>query len=183
MPESAHVVVVDQSCQAPVSGGTIVTAQQQFPPLPEIGRPDVFYTHAIEVAEREGDIHCRASLKVGRYITIALDPRLPWAEKCRYFVHALRHHCTPPSNDPDVQRYYEQLANLIRQYAGTEALRLASAEDDMYAARTALGQARSEIENEAETFFGALLGSTDRCPQHFDPVDWDQLKLLRDQWI
>ncbi len=161
----------------------MVATTQKFPPMPDIGRPDVFYTHAIEIAEQEGDVHRRASLKVARYITLGLDPNLPWDAKRKYFLHALKHHCIPPSADEPTQQYYDQLADLVRQYAGSEALRLASAEDDMYAARLSLQQDRMQIEDDAEAFFGKLLNSGDHCPEHFNAIDWEQLKLLRDQWI
>jgi len=161
----------------------MVTAQQQFPPLPEIGRPDGFYTSAINRAEARGDVHLRAALKVGRYISLALNPEIKWEEKRKYLLHALKHHCVPPRLDEETQRYYQTLANMVRAYAGNEALRLASQEDDMYAARVALGQDRQLIEDDAEAFFLRLLGSQDHCPEHFDESDWAQIKLLRDQWI
>lgn len=161
----------------------MVTAQQNFPPMPEIGRPDAFYTHAIEVAEQEGDLNKRSAMKVGRYVTLALNPSISWEEKQKYLNHALKHHCAPPSQDEETQQYYTQLADLVRQHAGAEALRLASAEDDMYAARVALGQDRSAIDDDAEAFFLRLLGPSDRCPEIFIDIDWQQLKLIRDQWI
>ena len=71
-----------------------------------------------------------------------------------------------------------------RQYAGQEALRLASAEDDLYAARVSMGQSREVIEDEAEVFFQRLLGNNaEICPEWFSEIDWAQLKLIRDQWI
>lgn len=163
----------------------MVTAQQQrnLPSLPEIGRPDLYYVRAIRQAEEQGDIHSRAALKVARYITLALDRNIAWDEKFRYFSHALRHHCLPPTLDESICNYYKQLADLVRQHCGAEALRLASQEDDMYAARAALGQERSSIEDDAELFFGRLLGTGDHCPEHFNEGDWAQLKLIRDQWI
>lgn len=158
-------------------------AQQQFPPLPEIGHPDVYYTHAITLAEQEGDYHKRAASKVGRYISFAMDPNLPWEEKQKYFLHAIKHHCAPPTLDEETQQYYAELARLVREYAGAEALRLASQEDDMYAARSALGQDISSIEDDAEAFFLRLLGHEDRCPEYLDEGDWSQIKMIRDQWI
>ncbi len=158
-------------------------SQQQFPPLPEIGRPDVYYTRGIMLAEQEGDLHKRAALKVGRYITFAMKPDIPWEEKKKYFLHALKHHCSPPTLDEETQHYYDQLARLVREHAGAEALRLACIEDDMYAARKALGQDISQIEDDAEQFFLNLLGPGDHCPEYFDEADWAQLKMIRDQWI
>ena len=162
----------------------MVTQQRQFPPLPEIGRPDAYYIHGINEAESKGDLYKRSAMKVGRYITLALNAHLSWEEKFRYFDHALRHHCVPPSLDDEVEAYYARLSELVRAHCGAEALRLASQEDDMYAARVALGQDRSLIEEDAEVFFGRILGGTgDHCPEHYNEVDWSQLKLIRDQWI
>ena len=158
-------------------------AVKHFPPLPEIGRPDAFYTTAIAKAESQGYTHLRASLKVARYISLGLSPELSWDDKAKYFLHALRHHCTPPSADEETQTYYDQLAELVRRHAGAEALREASQEDDMYAARAALGQDRSLIEDDAEAFFLKVMGQGDHRPDLFNEEDWAQLKLLRDQWI
>lgn len=161
----------------------MVAAENKPSPVPEIGRPDAYYARLISLAEQQGEPRLRAGAKVARYITLASNPHLSWPEKFRYFNHALKHHCVPPTIDAETQPYYEQLAELIRQHCGAEALRLASAEDDMYAARVALGQDRREIEEDAETFFGMLLGTADPCPAHFTETDWSQLKLIRDQWI
>lgn len=158
-------------------------AVKNFPPIPEVGRPDAFYTTAITRAEAEGYTHLRAALKVARYISLGLDPEITWEEKTRYFAHALRHHCAPPSQDEDTQQYYDQLADLVREHAGAEALRLASQEDDMYAARVALGQERSLIEDDAEAFFLKIMGQGEHRPELYTEEDWEQLKLLRDQWI
>lgn len=161
----------------------MITAQQHFPTMPEIGRPDVFYTHAISVAEQEGDLNQRAALKVARYLSLAMKPGTSWDEKRKYFIHVLKHHCASPTPDEDTQQYYAQLADMVRQCAGAEALRLASEEDDTYAARMSFGQNLEAIENDAEAFFLKLLGSEDHCPDYFDPADWAQLKILRDNWI
>ena len=76
--------------------------------------------------------------KVGQYITPALDYRLRWSKKLRYFEHALRRHCNPPQLASDeVWMFYRNLAHLVREHCGKEALRLASEEDDRYAERLA----------------------------------------------
>jgi hypothetical protein len=80
-----------------------------------------------------------------------------------------------------VWAFYSGLANLVRQHAGQEALRLASTEDDLYAARLAMGQTREHIEDEAEEFFGRLVPG--ECPEWLNEDDYNQLKLIRDQWI
>lgn len=161
----------------------MVAQERKMPGIPVIGKADVYYGRLISQAEQQGDAHLRAAAKASRYITLGLNPHIPWAQKLRYFTHALSHHCTHPSDDPAVKEYYARLADLVRQHCGAEALRLASAEDDMYAARAALGQERATIEEDAEVFFGTVLGNADQCPAYFNDVDWQQLKLIRDQWI
>ncbi len=160
----------------------IVTRPHTFPPMPEIGRPETWYAKHIREADRRGDVHEHAALKVGQYVTLALDPHLTWEEKLRYFRHALKRHCQPPPlPDEETKNFYGELAALVRQYCGREALRLASMEDDMYAARQAMGQNEEDIENDAEIFFTRLI--PDPCPDYWDQEDYEQLKLIRDQWI
>lgn len=155
-----------------------------FPALPAVNRPESYYAKLAHDAERSGDAHAHEAAKVGQYITLGLDPHLPWEEKCKYFRHAIRRHCVaPPFSDDDVRAYYDNLANLVRDHAGQEALRLASEKDDLYAARLALGQDRQIIEDEAEELFTGLMGAGDECPEWFNDEDWVQLKLIRDQWI
>jgi hypothetical protein len=79
--------------------------------------------------------------------------------------------------------FYAQLAHLTRQYTGLEALRLASKEDDDYARRLRTGEPREVLASEAEDFFDLLMGPREDCPSHFNKEDWDQLKLIRNQWI
>jgi hypothetical protein len=155
---------------------------RQFPPLPQIGQPESYYARQAHQAERVGDRHAKEASKVGQYVTLAVDPRLSWDEKLKYFNHALKRHCVPPPlPDDDVWMFYRSLADLVRRYAGQEALRLASQEDDLYAARLAMGQTREKIENEAEEFFAKLVPS--ECPDWLNEEDYSQLKLIRDQWI
>jgi hypothetical protein len=157
---------------------------RQLPPMPEIGRPESYYAKLVHSADQGGDVHLHEAAKVGQYITLALDPALSWDEKLKYFRHALKRHCQPPPYpDDDVWMFYQQLAELVRQYCGHEALRIASTEDDLYAARLSMGQSREKIEDDAETFFGKLMGRGDQCPEWFNEMDWSQLKLIRDQWI
>jgi hypothetical protein len=157
---------------------------RQLPAMPEIGRPESFYAKLVKTADQQGDVHVHEAAKVGQYITLALDPSLEWDDKLKYFRHALKRHCVPPPYpDDDVWMFYQQLADLVRQYAGQEALRLASTEDDLYAARLSMGQSREKIEDDAESFFGRLMGSNDQSPEWFNETDWSQLKLIRDQWI
>ena len=160
------------------------TQTRNLPALPMIGRPENYYAKLALDAERIGDIHGREASKVGQYITLALDPALAWEEKVKYFRHALRRHCqATPFPDEEVTLFYRKLAELVRRHAGAEALRIASAEDDMYAARLSMGQERSSIEDEAEALFEKIIGKGDTCPDWCTPEDWAQLRMLRDQWI
>lgn len=167
-----------------VEGAQMLQQPHIFPPMPEIGKPESHYAKLARQADAEGNHYAHEVAKVGQYITLALDPRLDWLAKLRYFQHALKRHCVPPPvPDEPVWVFYRDLADLVRQYAGQEALRLASAEDDLYATRQALGSDRDAIEAEAEDFFSKLLGAGERRPDWFNDVDWAQLKLIRDQWI
>jgi hypothetical protein len=156
-----------------------------LPPLPEVGHPDAWYVSRIHHAEASGENHLREALKVGQYITLALDPHLSWDEKLKYFRHALKRHCQPSQygDEPEVIAFYGGLARLVRDYCGAEALRLSSEEDDKYAARLSMGQQREQIEDDAEEFFSHIIGRGNECPDWFGDDDWAQLKLIRDQWI
>jgi len=180
---SAPVGVIDQ--EAPVTQFQSQSPKsRRLPPMPEIGRPESSYAKRVHEADRQGDIHTHEAFKVGQYVTLAMDPHLSWDEKLKYFRHALKRHCVPPPYpDDDVWMFYQQLADLVRQHSGQEALRLASLEDDLYAARISMGQNREQIEDEAESFFQRLLGQNDQCPDWFNEADWSQLKMVRDQWI
>ena len=157
-------------------------SQQRIPPLPQIGHPEAYYAKQVHLADRNSDRHSHEANKVGQYVTLALDPHLTWDEKLKYFRHALKRHCVPPPlPDDDVWTFYRGLADLVRQHAGQEALKLASQEDDLYAARLAMGQTREHIEDEAEEFFARLVPS--ECPDYYNEDDFNQLKLIRDQWI
>jgi hypothetical protein len=152
--------------------------------MPEIGHPESYYAKMVHDADKRGDHHSHESYKVGQYVTLALDPSLSWEQKLKYFTHALKRHCVPPPYPDDaVWMFYQQLAELVRAYAGQEALRLASLEDDLYAARLQMGQDRGKIEDDAEVFCGTLMGAGDMPPDYFNETDWSQLKLIRDQWI
>lgn len=158
--------------------------QRQLPPMPEIGLPESHYAKLAHTADRNGDVHAHEACKVGQYITLALDVHLTWEQKLKYFTHALKRHCMPPPYpDDDIWLFYQQLANLVKQYATSEALRMASTEDDLYAARLSMGQEREKIEEDAEEFFCKLLGQGDICPDYFTEEGWAQLKMIRDQWI
>jgi hypothetical protein len=162
----------------------MITQASRLPPIPAVGRQESFYAKLAHDAQIVGNPHAHEAAKVVQYITLAMDPALHWDEKLKYFKHALRRHCQPPPlPDDEVWAFYRQLAQLVRQHAGAEALRIASAEDDMYAARLSLGQARPDIENEAEQLFAHLMGMEDECPDWCPEEDWHQLRMIRDQWI
>jgi hypothetical protein len=165
-------------------GMTQQQPSRRMPEMPEIGHPESFYAKSCHDADRRGDHHAHEACKVGQYVTLALDPTLSWEQKLKYFSHALKRHCVPPPYPDDaVWMFYQRLAELVRAYCGQEALRLASMEDDLYAARLQMGQEREKIEDDAESFFGRLLGSGDACPEWFNEADWQNLKIIRDQWI
>lgn len=162
----------------------MMTAHPPLPSLPEIGHPEAYYAKRVHLADKMGDHHTHEAYKVGQYVTLALEPSLTWDQKLRYFQHAIKRHCVPPPlPDEDVWMFYHGLSNLVREYCGEEALRIASAEDELYVRRIKLGVPHETIEDEAETFFFKMLGYSDTCPLHFNEEDWHQLKLLRDQWI
>jgi len=152
--------------------------------MPRIGEPESFYAQQIQMADRLGDPHSHEAYKVGQYVTLGLDPRLTWERKLKYFDHALKRHCAPPPlPDEDVWMFYRQLADLVRTHAGEEALKLASAKDDHFAQRLANGESRERIAEDAEPFFHQLIGQLRERPNHFSEEDWQQLKLIRDQWV
>lgn len=159
------------------------TVPRTFPPMPEIGRPETYYAKHVHHADKHGDTFAHEAYKVGQYVTLAMDPRLTWEQKLKYFTHALKRHCMPPPfPDDDVWMFYKQLADLVRQHAGQEALRIASTEDDLYATRLAMGQLKEKIADDADEFFAKLI-PPDHCPEWFNEEDYHQLIIIRDQWI
>lgn len=163
---------------------TMTPPSRELPQMPEIGHPESYYAKRVHMADEAQDVHAHEAYKVGQYVTLAMDPNLSWDEKLKYFRHALKRHCQPPPiPDDDVWMFYRNLSDLVRRHCGYEALRLASMEDDLYAARLSMGQTREKIEDDAEAFFDKLLGSHDACPDWFSEEDFAQLKMIRDQWI
>jgi hypothetical protein len=158
----------------------------ELPPLPEVGLAESYYADRVKRADAVGDHHTREAYKAAQYITLGLDRRLDWEKKLRYFKHALRSHCQPPNLTSDkVWLFYAQLADLVRQHAGTEALRLASIEDDYYVGQLRAGVPRQQIMAQAEIFFRKLLGERgeEKKPDYLNQEDYDQLKILRNQWL
>jgi hypothetical protein len=160
-----------------------------LPALPRIGRDKHKYAADAKAAEESNDHHAHEAAKVGLYVTLAMDPNLKWKDKLKYFRHAIDGHCHPPPfPEDDVWTFYDKLKKLVQEHSGREAIRLASAQDDFYAARLSMGQTRDAIEDEAEEFFMDLLvcpkdSPADQCPEHFNADDWMVLKMIRDQWI
>jgi hypothetical protein len=167
-------------------GPQMLQQRHIFPPMPDIGMSESHYANLARLADADGNIYAQHAAKVGQYITLALDHHLDWPAKLRYFEHALKRHCVPPAvPDETVWVFYRDLADHVRKYAGHEALRLASVEDDLYATRLELGADRDTVECDAELFFAQLLGTgaSEKRPDWVCEEDWQQLKMLRDQWI
>ena len=129
----------------------------QLPPLPEIGHPESYYARLVHKADRENSPHAREAAKVGQYVTLAIDPHLEWEQKLRYFKHTLRRHCQAPKIASDnVWLFYQSLSELVRRYAGSEALRLASAEQQIMS-----GRPREALQNAEAAEQTLPRGSTD----------------------
>ena len=155
-----------------------------LPAMPPVGRPESFYARQVHIADKANDIHAHEAYKVGQYVTLGVDPALPWRKKLRYFDHALRRHCHPPPLPAeDVWLFYESLRDLVRSHSGEQALFLASAMDDAYHERCRCGALREAVCDEAERFFDDLLPRGPAKPDHFNAGDWEQLRLIRDQWV
>jgi hypothetical protein len=158
--------------------------QHHFPPPPDIGLPESHYAKLAQRADRIGDLFGREAAKVGQYITLALDPKLDWPSKRRYFEHALHRHCVPPPlPNEEVWLFYQQLADLVRKHAGQEVLKLACAEDDKYDLLAKSGMQRTTIADKAEGFFDMLIGREYHRPDWLTEEDWAQLMLIRSQWM
>ena len=172
------------SCPIGRGNGSHVATLQTYPPMPEIGHPEAYYAHLAKRADRRNDPHAREAAKVGQYITLALSGDLEWDQQVRYFKHAINRHCHPPDFCNDgCWKFYHDLADVVREHCGTEALRRAMAEDDAFARRLSIGQLREKIVPDARHFFFKLMGGESGCPLWFASEDWEQLRLVRDQWL
>lgn len=156
-----------------------------MPPMPKIGLPEETYLHVAHRAERNGDDLVLEAAKVGQYISLALrDADAPWPTKLRFFRHALKRHCNPPERaDEATKLWFAKLANLVRSHAGAEALRLAAEVDEVYEARTSMGQSVENIADDAEKFFEQICPMIETCPPVYNEEDWVKLKGIRDRWI
>lgn len=161
-----------------------VAMLQNFPAMPEIGHPESYYARLAKSAEHRGNSHAREAAKVGQYVTLALDVTLSWDQRLRYFRHAISRHCHPPDfSDDSCWKFYHDLSDIVREHCGREALKLALAEDESWARRLAMGQLKEKITPDVEYFFQRLIGRDLVCPLWFSSEDWDQLIMIRKQWV
>jgi hypothetical protein len=163
----------------------MATAFQQagsFHPLPVIGHPATWYEKHIKQADAAGDVHARASHKVGQYVTEAIDPKVPWEHKLKCFKHALKHHCCAPEGaDEHLQSFYKKLGDLVRRHAGQEALHAAQRFHTGAMKRVGTGESKAVLEDEADDFFLNLLGH-ERTPEWCSREAADQIARLRQHW-
>jgi hypothetical protein len=102
----------------------------------------------------------------------------------KFFRHAMRKHCVPPPiSDVAVEGFYERLADFVKLHAGREALRVASMEDERFAMRERDGENHGKLVAEARGFFEKLLGPDSLRSDLFTDEDWQQLKIIRHQWL
>ena len=170
---------------ATVAGSTtrVGLKSGSFHPLPVIGHPPAFYDRHIKQAEASGDVHARASHKVGQYVTEGLDPNVPWEHKMKCFRHAMKHHCVAPEGaDEHLQAFYKKLGDLVRRHAGQEALHAAQRFSAEATRRVSAGESRAQVEDEADDFFIGLLGH-ERTPEWCSKEIAEQIGRIRQQWV
>ena len=154
-----------------------------FHPLPVIGHPPAWYDRHIKQAEQAGDVHARASHKVGQYVTEGIDPKLPWAHKVKCFRHAMKHYCVAPEGaDEHLRTFYQKLGDLVRRHASTEAVHAAQKFHAEANKRLQAGTPRATIEDEADDFFLGLLGH-ERTPEWCNRECSEQIARIRQQWV
>ena len=81
----------------------------------------------------------------------------------------------------EVANFYLQLAHMVREQAGQEAQRVASKEDDKWAARLAAGEPRTAVVRDAEHFFHDMLHSNHK-PDWINLEDYNALRILMKYW-
>lgn len=154
-----------------------------LPQLPKVGLPEHEYLRLIEEAEGYRDHNAREAFKVAKYITRAISKDRPWADREKYFKHALEKHChARPMADAETLAFYGSLAHLVREHAGAAMLKHVSAMDDVFAERLSQGEPREAIAREAAKMFRTLI------PHHHKPEwlnfeDYEQVKLFERQWV
>ena len=154
-----------------------------FHPMPVIGHPAAWYDRHVQQAEAAGDVHARASHKVGQYVTEAIDPKVPWEHKIKCFKHALKHYSAAPENaDDGLKSFYKKLGDVVRKYASNEALQHAQRFNMTAQKRITQGTERASMEDEADDFYTNLLGH-ERTPEWCTPEVADRIGKLRQQWV
>ena len=155
-----------------------------FHPLPVIGHPEAWYAKHIAQAEQAGEQHARASYKVGLHVTQALVPGMPWEEKFRHFRHAIKHYCQPPEGAGEaIKVFYAKLAEVVRRYAGQEAVKVVRQQHEQYVRKLKSGVSRDEIANEAELFFPPFIGHGHGPPEWLSPDAWNQIRNIEANWV
>jgi hypothetical protein len=164
-----------------IFGKSVVKSEEiSFPELPALGKEDTYYGRIARHAEKEKDPYTQAAYKVAQYLTLAQSAKT-WTQKIRCYRHALEKHAVPQTAvDLSSVRFFEKLQDWVRRECGTDALRLASEEDDFYAQRLAHKEPRFKIVNEAAHFFPPMVPES--CPMWFFKDDYEALRLLQLQW-
>ena len=162
----------------------MLKAAQFFPPMPQLGQSEAYYKEMVRQAEHSHQVHAREAAKVGQYVTLGLQEDTDPASKMKFFRHAIRKHCVPPPiSDVAVEGFYERLADFVRLHAAQEAMRMANTEDERFAMREREGESRDKLVAEAQVFFERLLGPDSVRSDLFTDEDWQQLKIIRHQWV
>lgn len=152
-----------------------------FPPMPELGHSEAYYAQRVREADRYHDRYAHDAYKVGQYVTLARIAT-SWERKEQCYRHVLKHQCHAPYNAPeDASQFYGQLAQLVRESAGMEAMKVASQRDDEWAARLAAGEPRLALLTEASNFFAHMLPGSHR-PEWCNACDYQELKILQHVW-
>lgn len=166
-----------------LSASQVTRSIGRFHPIPVIGHPESFYLKHAKEAEAAGDRHARASHKVGQYVTTALTPGMAWGEKIHRFLHALDKYCVAPANaDESLKAFYRKLGDIVRRYAGQEAVTVARHKHESLLARLNTGETRDILEDEAEFFFFDMLGHH-QCPDWCCKEAYRQIITWRDFWV
>jgi hypothetical protein len=163
--------------------GCTRSAKVSSAPMPKIGQSEAHYVALVQAADLAGDQFAHAAAKVGQYVTLALDPKLPWEEKARCFHHTYKHHCTPPPYaSPQVREDYAKLADLVRHHAGQEALRFGRAENAELRRQRAAKVDRWHVKREAIAYFSRFSSLLGQCPEWMQREAWMELIELRASW-
>jgi len=161
------------------------TLQQtgSFHPMPVIGHPSGWYSRHIEQAEAAGDVHARASHKLGQYVTAGIDPKAPWDHKIKCFKHAMKHYgVAPVGADESLRSFYKKLGDVVRKYASNEALHEAQKFNAEAQKRLSQGADRASVDDDADDFYTALLGH-ERTPEWCSPDVAERISKLRQLWV